>query len=145
MTLRELNENDLERCVEILISSYNTMPWNYRWSFEKAYAYLKEYQEAKRFLGFVALEEGIIVAALFGHLKTWWTKDQFYIDEVFVSDEYKGKGYGKKIILYCENHCKQNGVDIIILMTNEVMPAYTFHNNNDFIKVDHYVFMFKQL
>jgi hypothetical protein len=87
MNIRELNENDLDRCVEILMSSYNTMPWNYRWSFEKARAYLKEYKDAKRFIGFVALENDTIVAALFGHLKTWWTKDQLYIDEVFVSDD----------------------------------------------------------
>jgi GNAT superfamily N-acetyltransferase len=145
MNIRELNETDLERCGEILISSYNTMPWNYRWSFEKAYLYLKEYQEAKRFMGFVALEEGMIVAAIFGHLKTWWTKDQMYIDEVFVSNDFKGKGYGKSIISYCETYCKQKGIDIITLMTNEVMPAYEFHSKNDFVKVDQYVFMFKQL
>jgi GNAT superfamily N-acetyltransferase len=145
MNIRELNENDLDRCVEILMSSYNTMPWNYRWSFEKARAYLKEYKDAERFIGFVALENDKIVAALFGHLKTWWTKDQLYIDEVFVSDDFKGKGYGKKIIEHCEHYCLDNGIDIITLMTNEVMPAYTFHSKNNFVKVDQYVFMFKQL
>lgn len=145
MEIRELEEKDIERCVEIFMSSYNTMPWNYRWTVEKAHAYLKEYHESKRFIGFVALEDSIIVSALFGHLKTWWTKDQLYIDEVFVSDDYKGKGFGKKIIQHCENFCRQKGIDIITLMTNEVMPAYTFHSKNDFIKVDQYVFMFKQL
>lgn len=145
MTIRELKESDLDQCVEILLSSYNTMPWNYKWTKEKAYAYLKEYQEVKRFLGFVVLENDVIVSALFGHLKTWWTKDQLYIDEVFVSNENKGKGYGKKIIQHCESYCTQNGIDIITLMTNEVMPAYLFHSKNDFVKVNQYVFMFKQL
>jgi GNAT superfamily N-acetyltransferase len=145
MEIRELTKNDIDSCVEIFMSSYNTKPWNYKWNAEKAHAYLTEYQEAKRFVGFVAIDNGEIVSALLAHLKTWWTKDQLYIDEVFVSDVSKGKGVGKKIIQHCEDFCKQNDIEIISLMTNEVMPAYTFHSKNDFVKVNQYVFMFKQL
>ncbi len=145
MEIRELTKNDIDSCVDIFMSSYNTKPWNYKWNAEKAQAYLTEYLEVKRFVGFVAIDNGKIVAALLGHLKTWWTKDQLYIDEVFVSDDSKGKGVGKKIIQHCENYCRQNDIEIISLMTNEVMPAYTFHSKNDFVKVNQYVFMFKQL
>ena len=78
-------------------------------------------------------------------MKTWWTYDQLYIDEVFVSNDFKGKGVGKKIIQHCESFCLENEINIITLMTNEVMPAFKFHSNNQYIKVNQYVFMFKQL
>lgn len=145
MTIRPITENDIENCAEIFISAYNQLPWNYKWEKGKAVKYLKEYFLSSGFTGFVGTVDNKIVAAMFGHVKTWWTNNQLVIDELFVSSENQGHGYGKILMEYCEQYCKEKEIDVINLMTNKLMPAYNFYINNDYIKVDPYVFMFKQL
>lgn len=145
MTIRPITENDIDNCAAIFISAYNQLPWNYKWEHEKAVTYLKEYSGSPRFTGFVVSVDDTIVAAMLGHKKTWWTNDQLVIDELFVAPGSQGQGYGKKLMDYCEQYCKEKEIEMITLMTNKFMPAYNFHINNDYIKVDQYVFMFKQI
>ena len=145
MTIRPITENDIESCARIFTSAYNQLPWNYKWEQDKAIKYLKEYLISSGFMGFVVCNDDKIVAAILGHTKTWWTNDQLVIDELFVSLDSQGQGYGKKLMEYCEQYCKDKGIEMVNLMTNKFMPAYNFYINNDYIKVDQYVFMFKQI
>jgi len=145
ITIEPLAIDDVEACSVIFMEAYNRQPWNYKWVQDKAIKYLTEYTGRNNFAGFVLWDDGVIMGAVFCHTKTWWTGNQFYIDELFVNPDKQGKGYGKKLISHCEEYCKQQGIETITLMTNNLMPAYEFYISNDYMKVGHYVFMFKQL
>lgn len=145
MNIRKVTRDDIGACVKVFMESYNCLPWNYNWKYDDAVNYLTEYMETKHFIGFVVCEDEKIVGAMFGHTKTWWTNNQLYIDELFVSAQSQGKGYGKKLIAETENYCRENEIEMITLMTNKFMPAIKFYNTIDFTKVDQYVFMFKQV
>ena len=143
--IREMTINDIPECAQIFMEAYNKLPWNYNWKPEVAIQYLTEYTDNKHFKGWVIVENGAIAGAMMAHPKSWWTNNQFYIDEIFVSSLHQGKGYGKQLIAFAEDYCKNNQLEMITLMTNKFMPAYKFYNSIDFVKVDQFVFMFKQI
>jgi len=145
MRIREITANDIDQCAQVFMAAYNRLPWNYGWKQEKAAKYLREYLGAPGFAGFLAIDNDQVVAAMFGHIKTWWTNDQLVIDELFVDAASQGKGYGKHLMEHCEQYCREKSLEMIVLMTNKFMPAYNFYLSNDYVKVDQYVFMFKQV
>ncbi|MES2703278.1 MAG: GNAT family N-acetyltransferase [Bacteroidota bacterium] len=141
----DLAAEDVLVCVDTFMASYNTLPWNYSWEKEDAVKYLMEYAGAPTYRGFILREGDAVAAALLGHTKTWWTGNQFMVDELFVSAASQGKGYGKALLAAAERFAQAANIERITLMTNKFMPALQFYNKNDFNKVDQYVFMFKQL
>ena len=62
-----------------------------RWPKEKAEAYLRDFYNHGKFVGYVAEDNGNVIAALFAHEKVWWNNDEVFIDEMFVKPEYQGK------------------------------------------------------
>lgn len=145
MEVREIQKHDIPVCAETFIASYNQLPWNYAWKLPDAITYLNEYADVPQFKGFLVWNDDKVSGALLGHTKTWWTNNQFMIDELFIAPHAQGKGYGKLLLKQAEQYAKESNLERLILMTNKFMPALQFYNKNDFNKVDQYVFMFKQL
>src|SRR4051812_37342928 len=98
MEIRQVTKNDIATCAEAFKASYNQFPWNHNWKMPDAIKYLNEYVDAPHFQGFMIHDEGKVSGALFGHTKTWWTNNQFMIDELFIAPENQGKGYGKLLL-----------------------------------------------
>jgi aminoglycoside 6'-N-acetyltransferase I len=145
MKIIPLTNNDIDQCAKLYIKAYNRPPWNYSWDFDKAIDYLSEYFERKRFVGFVLLEDDQIVGAMLGHSKTWWTSDLLYVDELFISPDAQGRGYGKLLLDHTEQYAIEQGYEVITLMTSKYMPAFKFYKKIDYIQAEHYVFFFKPL
>jgi len=145
MNIRLLAKDDIEECAAVYMQAYNQPPWNYNFSQEKAVKYLTEYTDRGRFVGFVMTEGENIVGAMLGHSKTWWTNDLIYVDELFVSPDSRGKGYGKKLLNHVENYAMDEGYEVITLMTNKHMPAFEFYQHLDYIHAEHFVFLFKPI
>lgn len=145
MEIKDLTKSDIDKCARTFMASYNQMPWNYNWKLDDAVKYLHEYADAPQFKGFIVWDDGEVAGALLGHTKTWWTNNQFMIDELFISPTQQGKGHGKLLLKQAEAYAKEQRMGRLILMTNKFMPALQFYNKNEFNKVDQYVFMFKQL
>lgn len=57
MKIRKLQETDLGACADILCSVYNNELWMCRWKKEIAQSYLRDFFEAKKFVGYVAVED----------------------------------------------------------------------------------------
>ncbi|MDB5136024.1 MAG: family N-acetyltransferase [Mucilaginibacter sp.] len=145
MNIRPLTKNDINKCAELYIKSYNQPPWNYNFTLEKAIKYLTEYVDSQRFVGFVLCEEDNIAGAVLGHSKTWWTNDLLFVDEVFISPERQRLGYGKFLLDHTENFAREKGYEVITLMTNKYMPAMKFYNGIDYLQAEHFVFLFKPI
>ena|SRR5579862_4786194 len=145
MNIRPLTRNDIEQCAAVYMHAYNRPPWNYNFSKEKAVRYLTEYADRTRFVGFVITEGETIVGAMLGHSKTWWTNDLIYVDELFITPDSRGKGYGKKLLDHVEDYAMDQGYEVITLMTNKHMPAFEFYKHIDYMHAEHFVFLFKPL
>lgn len=145
MEIRLINKSNIEECAKLLMEAYNCPPWNTQWTFETAVRYLKEFEEARRFVGFALYVEGHIVAAMFGHEKAWYTNDELFIDEFFVVPEKQRMGYGRFLLEHAEKYVKENELAGITLLTNRYMPSVSFYEKNNFEKAEHVLFMYKVL
>ena len=72
LRIRPLTLRDIPACAQILCDVYNNELWQCRWTAETAQAYLTDYLEASRFVGFGAEAEGALIGAVFAHEKIWW-------------------------------------------------------------------------
>lgn len=141
--IRSYQQDDLAGCVQMLMAAYNGEPWRNRWTEETAARYLLEFAVSGYFVGFVALEKGQLAGALFGRRKTWWTKDELYVDELFVHPEFQGRGHGKRLLQAAEEHCREKGLAGVTLLTDRHMPAMAFYEQNGYKAADHVTFLYK--
>jgi aminoglycoside 6'-N-acetyltransferase I len=144
MMIRSVTTENLDECVSAFLKAYNCPPWNYNWTREKARQYLLEYTSCKQFVGFALYDDEQVVGAAFTHTKTWWTSPQLMIDEFFISGEKQRHGYGKTLLVHCDQFAREQQISSIVLMTNKFMPSYMFYEKNDYLTTQQYVFMFKQ-
>src|SRR4051812_22908318 len=117
MELHPITKNDIPRCAETFKASYNQLPWNYNWKLPDAVRYLNEYVDSPQFKGFMICEDDFVSGALLGHTKTWWTNNQFMIDELFIAPTKQGMGYGKLLLKEAEQYAKEYRIELITLMT----------------------------
>ena len=59
----------------------------------------------------VELEDGVIAgfALWFKHYSTWTGSAGIYLEGLFISPRYRGKGYGKALLIYLAKKCVDNG------------------------------------
>ena len=67
--IRQMQKNDIPDCAEILCAVYNNEMWQCRWTMETGIAYLQDYYDAKKFVGFILEKNGKIIGAMFAHEK----------------------------------------------------------------------------
>ncbi len=141
--IREFHPDDLETCVHLLIEAYNGEPWNNHWTIETASRYLKEFVSNDKFVGFVICESEVVVGAMFAHRKTWWTNDELYVDELYISPGFQGKGYGERLLSHAEHYAKSEGLAGLTLLTNRYFPATAFYTKHGYQQAEHIIYMYK--
>ena len=143
--IREFHPDDVETCVHLLIEAYNGEPWNDHWTLETATRYLKEFVSNDKFVGFVLCEDETIVGALFAHRKTWWTNDELFVDELYITPRLQRQGYGERLLTHAEQYAKSKGLAGLTLLTNRFFPAKAFYAKNGYSHAEHVIFMYKEL
>ena len=143
--IRELTEFDLDVCVELLITVYNSKPWDELWTKNTAKRYLQEFIHRKRSFGFVYVDKSTIVGALFGVERTFWSGDEVYVDEFYVHPQYQQKGVGKEMMMHLEQYCQKKELEAITLVTDKNVPAYHFYQKMNFNVSTANVFLYKNI
>lgn len=144
MIIRELKEQDITSCASILCAVYNNELWMCRWTEEKAAAYLRDFFEHRKFVGYAAEEDGQVIAGLFAHEKIWWNNDEVFIEEMFVTPEKQRQGVGTALLDKTMNYVKEKGLAGITLSTNRYAPAPKFYEKNGFFPCEHVLFMARE-
>ena len=143
--IRKMSEHDIPVCADILCAVYNNELWMCRWEKETAIEYLNDFYKSHKFIGYVAEEDGELIAGLFAHEKVWWNNSEVFIEEMFVLPEYQGKGIGTALLQEVGNYIKEKGLAGITLSTNKYAPAPKFYEKNGFVNCEHVIFMAKEL
>jgi ribosomal protein S18 acetylase RimI-like enzyme len=143
--IRDFSLADMQACVELLIESYAGDPWYYRWTTETATRYLNEFTAADSFVGFVIEEDTAIVGAMFAHRKTWWTKDELFVDELFVTPRLQRRGLGSNLLIHAESYAKACDLAGLTLLTSREMPAPIFYSKQGYLQAEQVIFMYKVL
>lgn len=142
--IKGYENKELRQCAELLMQTYNCPPWNNNWTLEKAQSYLQEFVANSKFTGFTLWEGDSLIGAAFCHEQTWWTNNELYVDEFYISPLHQKKGNGKLLMQAIEEYGRQHHLAGITLLTNKNMPAYTFYKKNDFLLAENVVMLFKE-
>ncbi|WP_010243329.1 GNAT family N-acetyltransferase [Acetivibrio cellulolyticus] len=143
--IKKFDVNDLDKCAKIMMLVYNNEYWQCQWSLETAKAYLMDYVEGKKFIGYTLWIDNVIKGAIFCHEKIWWNNNEIFIDEMFVSPEIQRQGYGTELLNIIENHIKEHNLAGFTLSTNRFTPAPNFYRKNGFSDAEHVLFMYKEI
>ena len=137
--VRPFKKTDLKSCVNLLIDVYYDDPWNNKWNEKTGTRYLDEISDLKRFVGFVFEDDktGEIIGAVFANEQVWWSGDELYIYELFVSNKHHKEGIGKSLISALEKHIEEKGIECITLLTNNKTPAPNFYKHLGFEKLEY--------
>lgn len=143
--IRKMRESDIDHCAEILCSVYNNAIWQCRWKPDTAKAYLFDYFESKKFVGFTLENDDKVCGAMFCHEKIWWNNSELFIDEMFVHPDLQRKGYGSELIEMAAEYVKEHKLAGFTLSTNRYAPAPQFYKKNGFVDCEHILFMGKEI
>lgn len=143
--IRKMMIEDIECCAEILCAVYNNELWQCRWKIDTAAAYLKDYFDAKKFVGFVLEIDDRLCGAMFCHEKIWWNNSELFIDEMFILPKQQRRGYGSALIGAAESYVREHQLAGFTLSTNRCSPAPQFYKKNGFVDCGHVLFMGKEI
>jgi aminoglycoside 6'-N-acetyltransferase I len=76
-----------------------------------------------------------------GHIKRWWVRDEFYVDEMCVLSERQGQGIGQQIMQYAKQKLGELGVSELTLLTARDSAAESFYQKQGFVVLKKLVFM----
>lgn len=145
MRVRKLIHSDIEICTELFIRVFNAEPWNDNWSRERAKIYLEEYIKSPGFIGAVVELDETIKGFILGSRKSWWSGDEYFVNEFCVDLEIQRRGIGTNLLRFLEETLKNEGVQRITLLTERGIAAESFYMKNEFRVVDRLIFMYKEL
>ncbi|MTI66358.1 MAG: GNAT family N-acetyltransferase [Firmicutes bacterium] len=146
MEFKRFNENEIDKCVELFINVFSKEPWNDRWpSTEKAKEYLNDIINTPGFKGYVAYKDGEIIGLCFGHVKKWWSGDEYFINEMCIDTKLQKTGIGSKLMDFTKSNLLKEKVKTITLITERNTIAERYYIKNGFKEVKENTFMFNSL
>ena len=145
MEVREMKQEDLQACAQILCRVYNNELWMCRWEQETAVSYLADFFEMKKFVGFVLCDEQQVIGAILAHEKIWWNNSEIFVEEMFITPERQRQGLGSLLLQRMEAYIREKGLAGMTLSTNKYAPAPKFYEKNGFFACEHIMFMAKEL
>ena len=143
--IRPMTPEDVKNCVSAFISAYNGAPWDNHWNEDTAVRYLGEFRTHARAACYVDEKDGRITGAIFAHGRAWYTRDEVFVDELFVHRDFQGQGIGKALLGHLEEYCRENALAGVTLLTDRRMPAADFYSRMGYLCVDSIVFYYKKV
>ena len=143
--IKMFSMSDLQKCSDLYVRVFNGEPWNEKWTNDTAHARLLEFVENKRFLGYTLWESDELIGAIFCHVKTFYSGNEIFIEEMWISPDYQRKGCGKLLMDGVEKYAKENGITSIALLTGKDKPAFNFYKKLDYNHLEFLAFMYKHI
>ncbi len=101
---------DITACADIMCSVYNNNLLQRMWSAETAAAYLRDFINAAKFIGFVLEIDSNVCGAIFCHEKVWRNNCELFIDEMLVNPAYQRQGYGSRLLKEAEQYINKKSL-----------------------------------
>lgn len=143
MNFKTVTSDDLQKCTETFIEVFNAAPWNDEWTSLNAEKYLTDFSNTPGFKGILAVEGEEIMGFILGVHRTWWSGDEFYINEMCVVQKQQNKGVGKALFQQLMKEIEGTTITNISLLTDRGIPAEHFYKKNGFEEIERLVFLSK--
>jgi len=142
--IRELKITDLDECVDLFISVFNSEPWNDGWTVEKANKRLQNIFQNSGFYGGY-WKYDILIGFACGNKEQWTDLEHFNLIECCVDNEKQNMGIGTKVISKLEQELLGQNCSRIYLLTMRSSLAETFYKKNGYYVNERMIMMGKKL
>ena len=130
--IRKMERGDLLPCGEIYARAFPQEHWGIDWTQENAAAYLQDFFEQKKFVGYVYEEEGKVQGCILALRKICGSREEMYIQEMAVLPQRQGRGIGKQLLDTVGAYCREQKLAGMVLYTSSHAPAARFYETNGF-------------
>lgn len=129
---------DLPECSRLLKLVYSEPPYGENWSAERAFEYLHKFHCMDSARCYIARQDNKIVGVILGYSFPWSAGVSFFIQELFVDSQFRGKGIGKKLILHATGSLDEEPT--VLLIDRDGAHATHFCKSRGLSKSEHYNF-----
>ena len=144
LILSKIEKHMIDECVDVAIETFTKEPWfDVYESRDRVLTFYNNHYNNNYFIGYAALLDNKIVALSIGMKKPWINGLEYYIDEYCVAYEMQGKGVGSWFINAIEEDIKKQGMNAIMLNTEENYPSHKFYERNGFKKLSDLIILAK--
>lgn len=133
MQVRSLTAADEPQIAAVIRDAFSAPPWCEDWSDEaRLLQYVHEGMDGAGALAFGLGDERQLVAVIMGHVRHWYNRVEYIIEDVAVRREYQGRGLGKLLMTQVLAACQALGIDEAGLRTRRDAAAYAFYQKLGF-------------
>lgn len=130
--IRKMECGDLLPCGEIYARAFPKEHWGIDWTRENAAAYLQDFFEQKKFVGYVYEEEGQVLGCILALRKICGSREELHIQEMAVLPQRQGGGIGRQLLAAAAAYCGEQKLAGMVLYTGSHAPAAKFYEKNGF-------------
>lgn len=142
---KEMGISDLNEMAMLYMDTFNSEPWNEKWTLDTATKRLHQMLKTEDFYGLCAYKDDDLCGAILGSMEQFYNGFIFNIKEFWVKNGMRGLGIGTDIFREFERQLKRKGVKEIILFTSKGDYTERFYIKQNMITNEDMVFMTKQL
>lgn len=144
----DIEDENLQQCAKLHKIVFNEKPWNEKWTIETSYKRLSEIYKTPNFIGLMYMKDGKIMGAVFGNYEQMYDGKRYFLKEMFVDRNLKGKRIGSDLLAMVENQVKMLGIKTVFLFTSRANHTDRFYFKNMYKvyrKLDNMVMMGKAI
>ncbi|NFA59625.1 GNAT family N-acetyltransferase [Clostridium sporogenes] len=145
MNFKKISILDIKEVVDIYMNTFNSPPWNDKWTIETASKRLYQMINCESSYGLVAYEDELICGIILGNEEQYYDGIVFNIKEFCVRNDIRNKGLGTKIFEEFENRLKGKGMTKITLVTTKDYRTEGFYKKRGLESNNEMVVMEKEL
>lgn len=145
MRYEELTLKNLEEILDFYVESFNSPPWNDKWTNESARNRLSQMINCEGYYGLVLYEENEPIGMILGNHEYNYDGMDFHIKELCISHKEKGKGIGGILLNKFADRLKEKGIDNIYLLTSKTKKTEGFYKKHGYNTLGERVMMEKKL
>lgn len=136
---------ELDEMATLYIETFNSEPWNDKWTMDTTKKRLHQMINTEDFYGLCAYKDDLLCGVILGSMEQFYNGMMFNVKEFWVKNGMRGLGVGTGIFRELEYRLKETGVNEIILFTSKGDYTEHFYHKQNMITNDNMVFMVKQL
>ena len=145
LMIRELDPSYIEEIKPLFRKVFEVAPWNEVWDDDRQLdEYLKDLIEVRNPLIYGLYEKEKLLGVSIGRIKHWYAGTEYYIEELFIANDFQHHGYGKRFMELIENDLKEKDIHEIYLVTDRDKPAYDFYRKTGFKELPELTSFFKE-